>query len=71
MYLTLVQRALCYSCACSARSGCGNLGLAPGLSNGGFRRGRAQEVAHQREAYFRVSHILPHPLRAFDMAQWQ
>jgi hypothetical protein len=60
-----------YNLACSARSGCGNLGLAPGLSTGVFRRGRLQLVAHQREAYLGVSHILAHPPWAFDIAQWQ
>jgi hypothetical protein len=33
--------------------------------------GRAQEVAHQRDAYFGVSHIFTHPPRAFETAQWQ
>jgi hypothetical protein len=34
-------------------------------------RGRAQDVAHQREAYFGNSHIFVQPLRARDTAQWQ
>jgi hypothetical protein len=33
--------------------------------------GRAHEVAHQRDAYFGVSHIFTHPPRAFETAQWQ
>jgi hypothetical protein len=34
-------------------------------------RGFAQEVAHQRAAYFGNSHIFAHPARAPDNAQWQ
>jgi hypothetical protein len=41
------------------------------LSTGALRRGRAQDVAHQREAYLGVSQIFAHPLRALDIPQWQ
>lgn len=57
------------SWACSARPGCGKRGLAPGVSGGGCRCGLAQDVAHQREAYFGNSHIFSQPVRARVAAQ--
>jgi len=55
----------------SARPGRGNRGPLFELSLETLLFGRAQEVAHQRDAYFGISHIFTHPPRAFDTAQWQ
>jgi hypothetical protein len=55
----------------SARPGRGNRGPAFEALFETLLFGRAQEVAHQRDAYFGVSHIFTHPPRAFETAQWQ
>jgi hypothetical protein len=57
--------------ACSARSGRRNRGPAFELSPEALCFGRAHDVAHQRDAYFGISHILAQPLRALETAQWQ
>ena len=55
----------------SARPGRGNRGPTFVASFVTLLFGRAQEVAHQRDAYFGISHIFTHPPRAFDIPQWQ
>jgi len=55
----------------SARPGLGNRGPVFELSLETLLFGRAQDVAHQRDAYFGISHIFTHPPRAFETAQWQ
>jgi hypothetical protein len=55
----------------SARPGRGNRGPVFVESLDALCFGLAQEVAHQRDAYFGVSHIFTQPPRAFDIPQWQ
>jgi hypothetical protein len=66
---TLVDGA--FTAARSARPGRGNLGPAFEALFETLLFGRAQEVAHQRDAYFGISHIFTQPPRAFETAQWQ
>ena len=55
----------------SARPGLGNRGPTFVASFATLLFGIAQDVAHQRDAYFGISHIFTHPPRAFDIPQWQ
>ena len=55
----------------SDRPGLGNRGPVFELLFETLLFGRTQDVAHQRDAYFGISHIFTHPPRAFDTAQWQ
>jgi hypothetical protein len=55
----------------SARPGRGNLGPTFVASFATLLFGIAQDVAHQRVAYFGISHIFTHPPFAFDIPQWQ
>jgi len=55
----------------SDRPGRGNRGPTFVASFAILLFGIAQDVAHQRDAYFGISHIFTHPPRAFDIPQWQ
>jgi hypothetical protein len=68
---TLVDASGASAEARSARPGRGNRGPTFEASLVTLLFGMAQEVAHQRDAYFGISHIFTHPPRAFDIPQWQ
>ena len=60
-----------WSCACSARPGCGNLGPAFELFAGVCMWGFAHLMAHQREANRFESHNFTQPPRRCDSSQRQ
>jgi len=68
---TLAFAAAPSTAARSARPGRGNRGPTFEASFEILLLGIAQDVAHQRDAYFGTSHIFTHPPRAFDIPQWQ